>query len=641
MHATRLPISLCTALAAVLLLSTGAPTAALAQDGVHVAAGVTPSIAAPPMVAMAAPAAPKAYPWVELHGYYRFRPDALVNGHLGQAVAKQDAEFDVVTASAVRPPLSLWPSNNEKSSFKNKVGRGLEEETIAGATMRLRLAPTIHVNEKISLRMTVDAFDNYIMGGSPDFAGALRRPDVPLSAFASTTRPGSFRLQEAMGQWKTPFGTLRVGRQSSHWGLGLLANGGAGNTWDGGRPIDGYYGGALLPHQGYGYDSDFGNYADRAAFVTRIAGVYVAAFWDYVAQGAVAYDPARVDGVPMDLEESDDVNQVGIALFHKPMVDREISARKTTLVDKHGSALDWGVYAIFRSQKLATEQYTDDSGDVVPPADLDASVASELKLMPREAWAAAGDLWLRYENRLAFDRRVVVEGEFVYLTGKVGNANALVDAGKAVKERELNMWGGAIKAAFQNEGLGIYLDAGVASGDHNRCFGVYKLANCSLEDNNGDADTEITAFKFHRNYRVDSILFRDVIGTVTNAWYVKPTVSINAHPFYSLSDRLGVDVSLLHAGALNKEGTPGYGSTLGTELEARAFIGQKDLFHASVSFAYMIPGDALDVLGPNADREANCGVDDDQSDGCRWEKATDTVEATNVWRLMARLVLMF
>lgn len=630
-----------TCLAAILAVAVFAPQAASAQTPADAPAAVTPTVSLPTMTHMTAPAPPKAFPWVELHGYFRFRPDALVNGHLGQAVKSDLNNADAITASAIRPPLSLWPANNEQSEFKNKVGAGLEEETLSGATIRLRLTPTVHVNEKITLHLTLDAFDNYVLGGSPDFAGVMKRPDVPLSAFAITTRPAALTLQSAFGQWKTPVGTLRVGRQSSHWGLGLLANGGQGNTWDGGRPIGGYYGGPLLAHQGYGYDADFGSFADRAAFVTRIGGVYVAAFWDFVSQGALAYDPSRIDGVPMDLEESDDVNQVGIALFQKPLVDQEISARKTALIDNHGAVLDWGVYGIFRSQKLDTEEYVNDNGDVVPPADLDASNGANLRLLERDAWAAAGDLWLRYENRMAFDQRLVIESEFVYLMGKVGNAAAGIDTGKSEKERDIAMWGGAIKAAFQNEGLGIYLDLGAASGDHNRCFGVYRPASCSLEDNDGNQDTEISAFKFHRNYRVDSILFRDVIGAVTNAWYIKPTVSINAHPFYALSDQLGVDVSVLHATAMNVDGTPGYGSTLGTELEARAFIGQRDLFHASLTFAYMIPGDALDVLGPNAERAGNCGVDDDQVDGCRWAGAAETKVATNVWRLMARLALMF
>lgn len=616
---------------------------AKAPDVVRQPQAVTPSAVAVTLPAAAPPAPASAYPRVELHGYFRFRPDVLVNGHLGQAVSRENDDLAVLTTSAVRPPLSLWPSNadSDKNAFSKQVGAARKDETLAGATMRLRLAPTLHVHETIRLRMTVDAMDNYVMGSSPDFAGSLRRPDVPLSAFAMTSRPGFFRIHEAYGEWKTLFGLLRVGRQGSHWGLGMLASGGNGTGWDGGRPIDNYYGGALLPHQGYGYDADYGNYADRAAFVTRIAGTYVALFWDYISSGAIAYDPTRFDGVPFDMDESDDASQVGIAIFRKPLSEDEIRARRTALVDEHRAVLDWGLYSIFRTQELDTSEYVDGNGDVVVPAKLGASQAKNLQLIPREAWAMAGDLWLRYENRLAFDKRLVVEAEFAYLTGKVGDASALYSVGTAAKERSLNMWGGALKAAYQDEGLGIYFDAGVASGDHNRCFGVSKLPNCSLEDAAGNPDGELTAFKFHRNYRVDSILFRDVIGTVTNAWYVKPTVSINAHPFYALTDQLGLDISLLHAGAMNIDGTPGYGSTLGTELEARAFLGLKDLLHASVTFAYMIPGDALDMLGPNAPRDGNCGQDASTSDACRWDKAMNSVEATSAWRIMSRLALMF
>jgi len=605
-----------------------APTANTAPTAAPANASVTPTVAAVAATAAravaAAPVAPeKKYPWVELHGYFRFRPDLISNGHLGLAEDSEKPQYVPLTTSALRPPLSQWPQNNDENNpFSGTVGRSRDEDSIAGANMRLRLSPTVHVSKNIRLKLTVDALDNYVMGSAPDYAGAIKRPDVPLSAFAMTSVPGTIRVQEAYGEWKTLFGVLRMGRQSSHWGLGLLANGGGGTTWDGSRPIDNYYGGGLLPGQGSGYDADFGNFADRAAFVTRIPGLpfYIAAFWDFISAGSLAVDPLRVDGVPFDMDDGDDVNQVGFAIFNKPLTPADISARRKLLVDDHGSSLDWGLYSIFRTQDY-------DTVGNKPPSEHTATDYGKLQFIPRKAWAYGGDVWLRYENRLSFDKRLVIEAEFATILGRIEDASTLLGQGDP-KKKDILMYGGALKAAFQNEGLGIYLDAGLATGDDTRCFGVYGAGNCSLDTFDGQPNEKITGFKFHRNYRVDQLLFRDIIGAVTNAIYVKPTVSINAHPFYALGDQLGLDLSVLHALAMSKTGTPGNGGTLGTELAATAFVGDKGLFLASVTFAYVVPGDAFNLIGTK-------GGDD------RWLGALKNKEAENAWRLHTRLVLKF
>jgi hypothetical protein len=312
----------------------GDASAAVAALPSGVTATSAPAI--PAQLPAAAPVLPgRSYPYVELHGYFRFRPDLIANGHLGQAVSSALPQYPVLTASSIKPPLSRWPNNNDSSSngFSSKVGDSRDEDSISGATMRLRLQPTIHVADSVRLRLTVDVFDNYTFGASPDYSGALQRPDVPLPAFAMSTQPGVIRVLEAYGEWKTLFGLLRVGRQASNWGLGVLANGGMGTTWDGAHPLPHFYGGELAPATGLGYDADFSNFADRAAFVTQIKGTYIALFWDFVSQGALAVDSTRIDGVAYDLENGDDVNQWGFAVFRKPVSEGEIAARRRDLND--------------------------------------------------------------------------------------------------------------------------------------------------------------------------------------------------------------------------------------------------------------------------------------------------------------------
>jgi uncharacterized protein (TIGR04551 family) len=574
----------------------------------------------------AAPPAPT-YPFVDYHGYFRFRPDLISNGHLGQAAPNASQGNKVLTTSAILPPLSLWPSNNANSQYSAQVGKAAAESMLAGANMRIRFAPTIHLSDTIRIYTTFDIMDNYVMGSNPDYAGALQRPDVPLVAFSTSMRPGVIAVKEAYAEWKTMLGVLRIGRQASNWGLGIFANGGGGDGWDGGRPTE-YYGGPRQTWEGSGYDADFASYADRVAFVTKIGPAYIALAYDFASQGLTAIDTTRPDGQARDMEESDDVKQASIAIFSKPMTPAEVEKRKSDLLDDHKSVFDWGAYAMGRWQ-------TNDIVGNTSTSDLtlsDAVKGKSNQLMPRGATAFAWDLWARYEKRIAFSRRLVIEAEWAMLTGHVDDANTL--AGSTAKVRDISMFGGALKSAYQNEGIGIYFETGLASGDDTGCFGVYPVAgdaSCTLSTADGKSNSSITAFKFHKNFRVDNLLFRDIIGSVTNAVYFKPTFSINAYPFYS-PQQLGLDVSVLKALAMTAEGTPGGGSDIGWEFDARGFFGQKGLFLAQVSFAYAITGDAFNL------KNGWYGAQVDSSTSVNGVKV---IVPENAWRILGHLSLMF
>ena len=88
--------------------------------------------------------------------------------------------------------------------------------------------------------------------------------------------------------------------------------------------------------------------------------------------------------------------------------------------------------------------------------------------------------------------------------------------------------------AFESElALGhsrVGLDAGVASGDDAPGFGAFPAPGAAapkpgdLDGPQADppGDTTVDNFRFHPDYRVDRILFREIIGTVTDAIYVRP-----------------------------------------------------------------------------------------------------------------------
>ncbi len=581
------------------------------------------------------PAVPPAptFPYVDYHGYFRFRPDLISNGHLGQAAVNGGGggqSTKPITTSAILPPLSLWPANNASSQYASQVGKAAGETTLAGANMRIRFAPTIHLSDSIRIYTTFDIMDNYVFGSAPDYAGALQRPDVPLVAFSTSMRPGVIGVKEAYAEWKTMLGVLRVGRMSSNWGLGIFANGGGGDGWDGGRPTE-YYGGPRQTWEGQGYDADFASYADRIAFVTKLGPAYIALAYDFASQGLTAIDTTRPDGQARDMEESDDVHQVSLAVYSKPQTPAEVEKRKKALLDDHDWVLDWGLYGMYRSQ-------TNDLASNTSTSDLtlnDALKGKSNQLMPRGATAYAGDVWGRFERRISFSRRLVIEMEMTMLAGHVDDANTL--PGSTPKVRDIMMYGGAFKSAFQNEGIGVYLEGGLASGDDTGCFGVYPVAgdaSCTLSTADGKANDSITAFKFHKNFRVDNLLFRDIVGAVTNAVYLKPTFSINAYPFYA-PQQLGLDVSVLKALAMNPAGTPGGGSDIGWEFDARGFLGQKGLFLAQVTFAYAVTGDAFNLKNGWYGAQVVDGTNVTTINGVK------TQAPENAWRILGHVALMF
>ncbi len=101
------------------------------------------------------------------------------------------------------------------------------------ARREARKPTTIHITPELRIHLQLDILDNLVLGSTPDFGP--NRPDVPLVAFSGGQEPpragvNGFRdaiaVKEAYGEWRSPLGLLRVGRQISEWGMGVLANGG-------------------------------------------------------------------------------------------------------------------------------------------------------------------------------------------------------------------------------------------------------------------------------------------------------------------------------------------------------------------------------------------------------------------------------
>ena len=511
---------------------------------------------------------PRSYPFFEHHGYFRFRTDLFFNGHLGTVVPGVRGSG----SSSMLAPLSENFINNDGSNTWFPNGASDDADIIGSANIRFRYKPTIHIDSTLRIHATFDFLDNVVMGSTPDFAGNLRRSDVPLVAFTGSQASPSagingfkdaVHVKEAYADWQPAF-LLRVGRQASNWGLGILANNGGDR------------------------DDDYGDYTDRAFLLFKLFGVYVGAAWDYVYSGATTEDPGDFFGQPKDLGEDDDVQQWVLTFFQRPLSKEEKDTRLKSLREDFKPAFDWGVYTVLRVQDRDLDfgdydAYRKTGG---------AANYDDLSLLTREAWAVIPDIWLRFEKRFNYTSGIRVELEAVGLVGEIGNVS---DDSATPSERKIQQFGAALELEVQWEELwGFGLDAGFATGDDVRSSRPGEIV---LTDANSQPNREITTFRFDRDYHVDLLLFREVMGTISNAVYIKPWASYDF--FEGPESALGFRVDLMYAQAMNPVATPGGESFLGFEADLRFFYEELDKFNLDLEAGFLFPGGAFKHVDAN------------------------------------------
>ncbi|MFT5432010.1 MAG: hypothetical protein ACI9OJ_002708 [Myxococcota bacterium] len=541
------------------------------------------------------------YPRIEHHGYFRFRADMFSNMDLGTGSVYSNSGR-LPGSSGFLPPLTENFINNTSGAAypANVVGKDVDEAFLASANMRFRYQPTFHINRQWKFTATFDVLDNIVLGSTPD--SHPNRPDTPLVAFAGGQAPPSnsassqftdnVRVKELWGQWNTPLLGMPImfGRMSSHWGLGILANGG--NDWD----------------------ADFGDYNDRVMAVLGFGEahrIYISGGYDIVSSGPTYKQQYQPFGQAYDITETDDVQQGFLAVFHRA-VTKEDKKKERELLDAHKPVFDWGAYAVYRKQEL---DITSETRRNLQEFNFESS-----DLIKREAWAVIPDLWMRlqYHPARGMKLRVELEGTMIY--GKIER----VQDGDKPPERTLTSWGVALEAEFKLHALGFQLYAGAASGDDSDYLTVLDRSNFA-DTNAGTSNTTISNFRFDRGYNIDMILFREVIGTVTNAWYTKAAVSYDLYGGGQEETGIFGELSVMVAGALEKDAYPGDAAFLGTEINAKIFMEDKGKFYADLAFGLFIPGAAFDT----------------KSGSNGWPDNVDGVEAEVAWTLQTHIVLKY
>ncbi len=109
---------------------------------------------------------------------------------------------------------------------------------------------------------------------------------------------------------------------------------------------------------------------------------------------------------------------------------------------------------------------------------------------------------------------------------------------------------------------------------------------------NPPADNTVDNFRFHPDYHIDQILFREIIGTITDAIYVRPHVRTTL--LVVGTDRLEAGAALIDSWAVYASSTPGGQRPLGIEIDPELRYASSDGFAATLDYGVLFPGSAFD-----------------------------------------------
>lgn len=498
-------------------------------------------------------------------------------------------------------------------------------------THRLRLAPQVSFGPKdggaplATLYFQLDALDDVLWGDNNGVASA------PLFATDGSNQyylggldgqeKGAVRLNKAWVQFNVPVGVMRVGRMPSHWGLGLLANGGGSFNLDPdpSRP-------AGVPQRkslDYFFDDDFGDnhfgsVADRILFITKPLTIYktIAGAKDVSSKLVTGYAYDKISEAPLLANEpferrfrpfgqqgfisrgsNDDINEhVAFVVWNDPFWDNGGPLARYT------DELRVGAYGVLRTSKEgSTEPSALDpaatcgvfEGDPVPCVDTGSNV-----------WIL--DLWYRLRYGPFYS-----EAEALKIGGTTFGG---VPFPATNTKKRADITGGVLR-------LGYF-------GPDDLWDGIAEVGHAS-----GDNELEDDVFKqraLHPDYNVGLILYEEILRELSARTYGIPFFSaenpegargffsnggvINSnYAFFKAGSQLAVPQLRVVVGALfawvdtlAQTGTAMFyegagGSYLGTEVDAALKAEFSGRMNFSLETGYLRFGGALRAVYPNAD----------------------------------------
>ncbi len=582
----------------------------------------------------------------ELGGYMRVRADYFHRPNLGLQETPDDPtrpnKFFAPPVEGSEKAANGGDDFNDARCLARLVDGGVSEvraanrcrrrQGFASANMRLRLEPTLHITDTIKVHSQIDVLDNVVLGSTPD-AYAYDNPFAPLNLYTRTQVPpaagiNSFRdsilAKRAWGHIRFGFGLdLQFGRMPWHWGMGMVAN--HGNGYQRGEQSD------IIRE----VDQDYGDSVDsvRLAYEfgkDRRRSHVVALSWDWASSGATTgqilgpqWDSGGIVGQDFSAEKFDNVYQWSLSLQRRD--DMDMLKRKVSLGTP---VVNYGIMAWLRYQDIdralgspglgdglgTNPSYYDDApapdgigggGATLGNGDVDGEGRTGLTnfastLVHRRAILFTPDIWLRVNWRTL---RIEFEA-----AGTIGRFYARdVDPGDDTPP-DRNFFDNLTSANLRRQFVGTFgyalefkyglfrdrfhigFDHGMASGDDANSLN-YNPQSPLLVSNNGT----VTNFRFNPAYNLDLLLFREILGTVSNAAYFKPWAAF--YFFNHFSARVDVEYAL----AARRQATLGNRFSYGVELDGSVrYHDAREPIFVQLQYGVMFPLPAFNRLRGSA-----------------------------------------
>ena len=426
-----------------------------------------------------------------------------------------------------------------------------EGQMFSNADMRLRLDVSgVSQRGSVGVNVRIDALDNMRMGAFPN--------DTPIDTTSQHAPSDSLIVRRAYITALTPVGYLIAGRMGNDWGLGMVAN------------------------SGDCLDCNTVDVADRVLFLTSLVGHLWILSYDYAATGSGIQRP---DNRPeLDMTTRDNAHGWTGAVL-KIYSDLSLQRRKKA----NRWSFEYGAYTSSRSQIWD-----------IPTSYLDSGVDIEItpdSLIPRNYRATVLDGWFRLSG--PYQR---LEMEFAYLNGTIGSTSLIphIQSDDPLKSQQYGVVVESDVLIGQNRRFGIGLDGGLASGDPMPGFG----SNVNFLDTppqGGDLngpqfelgnDMQVDNFSMHSDYQIDKILWREIIGHVTDAMYIRP--HIESKILDTGPGSLYMEQAVIASMSMFGTSTPSGQRPLGIEWNPSIEYLSTDGLNLRFDYALLIPLSGLD-----------------------------------------------
>jgi hypothetical protein len=366
---------------------------------------------------------------------------------------------------------------------------------------RLRLQPSVNFQDRAKFFMMVDALDDVVWGDNESLASTPLFAGDPSTTGTDGQHMDALKLKRAWIEFKIPIGLVRVGRQESNWGMGLLSNHGNG--------FDDSFG-----------ENHYGSTFDRAIFATRpvaIAQTIMGKPANSAHPLVVAVGVDRLVEDPL-LEYYGFPCEPGLIQGDSDQYDSRCDEDGDGITDLEHDYTDEG-----RIESLA------ENGDTLRPVDWAFDSKDDVwemvyVLLWKEEdatfWGSKGDrsfgTYVVTRSQEETNSKVLIADVYgkllwrgVYLEGEVLNIRGRTDAialrgaydpyGDLTNPlyKEANIWGYVGRAGYQHELGSAIFETGYASGDGNV------------------ADSDFTGRPLHPDYNVGLLLYEEVLSRVT------------------------------------------------------------------------------------------------------------------------------